>query len=87
VVGLTKSASIEYARDGITINAVAPGPVKTEIIQHFVEDGSYTKESIASILPMKRMGVPSDIARAVSFLLNSPFATGTILSVDGGFAV
>lgn len=86
VVGLTKGAAVDYATDGVTINAVAPGAIKTDILQYAIDDGSYSEESIAAMFPMKRLGVPSDVARAISFLLNSPFATGTILSVDSGFS-
>lgn len=85
VVGLTKTAALEYATQGITVNAVAPGAIKTAILGQAIEAGAYSEESIADMFPQKRMGVSEDIARAISFLLNSPYATGTVLAVDGGF--
>lgn len=69
----------------MTINAVAPGAIKTDILQFAIDQGAYTEENIASMFPVKRMGVSSDIARAIVFLIYSPFCTGTILNVDGGF--
>ena len=69
----------------MTINAIAPGAIKTDILQYAIDSGTYSEESISAMFPMKRMGVPSNISRATSFLLSSPYATGTILSVDGGF--
>jgi NAD(P)-dependent dehydrogenase (short-subunit alcohol dehydrogenase family) len=84
-VGLTKTAALEYATKGITVNAVAPGAIKTSILNQAIEAGSYSEESITDMFPSKRMGAPVDIARAIAFLLDSPYATGTILAVDGGF--
>jgi NAD(P)-dependent dehydrogenase (short-subunit alcohol dehydrogenase family) len=84
VVGLTKSAAIDYATEGVKINAIAPGAIKTDILQYAIDAGSYSEESIAAMFPMKRMGAPIDIAKGISFLLNNDYATGTILSVDGG---
>ncbi|GLA55852.1 hypothetical protein AnigIFM63604_002937 [Aspergillus niger] len=84
VVGLTKTAAIEYATSGVTINAVAPGAIKTSVFQQAIDSGAYTEETIADLFPMKRMGAVSDIARAIKFLIDSPFATGSVLAVDGG---
>lgn len=87
VVGLTKAGAVEYATQGIRINAIAPGAIKTDILQNAINSGSYTEESIAAIHPMKRMGTPEDIANGILFLASDdcPFMTGTILSVDGGY--
>ncbi|KAH6658766.1 short chain dehydrogenase [Plectosphaerella plurivora] len=85
VVGLTKSAAIDYGTSGVTINAIAPGAIKTDILQYAIDAGTYSEETIAEMFPMKRMGAPIDIAKGISFLLNNTYATGTILSVDGGF--
>ncbi|KAK3702297.1 hypothetical protein LTR37_015008 [Vermiconidia calcicola] len=84
VVGLTKSAAIDYGTSGIRVNAIAPGAIKTDILQYAIDAGTYTEESIAEQFPMKRMGAPIDIAKGISFLLDNEYATGTILSVDGG---
>lgn len=49
-----------------------------------MDQGAYTEESIAEMFPMKKIGIPSDIARGVVFLVNSPYCTGTTLTIDGG---
>lgn len=87
VVGLTKSAAVEYATSGIRINAVAPGGIKTEILQSAIEAGTYSEESIAAMHPMNQMGKVEDIAHAITFLASGEcsFMTGSVLSVDGGF--
>lgn len=87
VVGLTKSAAMDYATQGIRINAVAPGAIKTEILQSAIESGAYDDSSIKALHPMQRLGDVSDIANAIYFLASdeNTFMTGTILSVDGGY--
>lgn len=86
VIGLTKSAALDYATKGIRINAVAPGGIKTDIFKAGIEAGRYTEESIAAMHPMKKMGEPWDIALAIYFLASdeNSFLTGATLSVDGG---
>jgi NAD(P)-dependent dehydrogenase (short-subunit alcohol dehydrogenase family) len=74
----TKSLAIEYATRGIRVNAVSPGYIKTAI--HPEE----THETLASMLPVRRMGETNDIAEAVSYLETASFVTGEILHVDGG---
>ena len=84
---MTKSAAVEYATQGIRVNAVAPGAIKTEIFKSALDSGAYTEESIAAMHPMNRMGQVEDIANAIVFLASeeNSFITGSILSVDGGF--
>jgi len=84
VVGMTRTAAIEYAQSGIQVAAVAPGAIKTDILNDAIAAGAYSEESIASMFPMKKMGKPLDVAQAISFLLHSDYATGSILEVDGG---
>ncbi|THY74139.1 hypothetical protein D6C86_09428 [Aureobasidium pullulans] len=84
VVALTRAAALDYALDGLKISAVAPGAIKTSILNQALESGAITEEAIAAIHPINKIGVPMDIARAISFLLDSPFVTGSILEVDGG---
>lgn len=88
VVGLTKGAAIDYATMGIRINAIAPGAIKTDIIQGAIDTGAYSEESIAAIHPMKRMGTVEDIANGTVFLASDdcPFMTGSTLFVDGGYS-
>lgn len=87
VVGLTKSAALDYATQGIRVNAVAPGAIKTDILQAAIDSGVYPEDRIAGIHPMNVMGNPDSIANAIVFLASPdvPFMTGTILNVDGGF--
>jgi NAD(P)-dependent dehydrogenase (short-subunit alcohol dehydrogenase family) len=87
VVGMTKAAAVEYAAKGIRVNAVAPGAIKTDILQGGIDAGNYSEQSIAAMHPMNRMGTPNDIANAIVYLASdeSPFMTGSILSVDGGY--
>ena len=84
MVALTRTAALEYATSGLNIAAVAPGAIRTTILDEAIKSGVYSEESIAAMHPVKRLGQPADIARAISFLLDSPFVTGSVLEVDGG---
>jgi NAD(P)-dependent dehydrogenase (short-subunit alcohol dehydrogenase family) len=87
VVGLTKSAALEYATDNIRVNAVAPASVNTNILQTAIQAGTWTEADISALQPMDRLGQPDEIASAISWLASpaASFVTGTILNVDGGF--
>ncbi|MEU9288680.1 SDR family oxidoreductase [Streptomyces sp. NPDC048275] len=76
----TKSLAIEYATRGIRVNAVSPGTIKTPM--HPEE----TREALAALHPVGRLGEQSDIADAVIYLEKAPFVTGEILHVDGGMS-
>jgi NAD(P)-dependent dehydrogenase (short-subunit alcohol dehydrogenase family) len=84
VVALTRTAALEYAAEGLNITAVAPGAIRTRILNDAIDAGVCTEDSIAAMHPVKRLGKPIDIALAISFLSNSPFVTGSVLEVDGG---
>ena len=86
VVGLTKCGALDYATQGIRVNAVCPGCIKTEIFEDAFKRGTYTEQSLADLHPMKRMGTPAEVAKAIVFLANEEngFTTGITLSVDGG---
>jgi NAD(P)-dependent dehydrogenase (short-subunit alcohol dehydrogenase family) len=85
VEGLTKSAALEFAKQNIRINAIAPGVIATEMWDRFA--GDELRDQVASIIPVARIGASEEIAAAVLYLCsdNAKFTTGTSLVVDGGF--
>jgi NAD(P)-dependent dehydrogenase (short-subunit alcohol dehydrogenase family) len=85
VEGLTKSAALEFAKKNIRINAVAPGPIATEMFDRFADDT--LRDQIIAITPVGRIGASEEIAAAVLYLASdaAKFTTGTSLVVDGGF--
>jgi NAD(P)-dependent dehydrogenase (short-subunit alcohol dehydrogenase family) len=89
VVGLTKSAALDHAGEGVRVNAVAPGAIRTEILAKQLEGGdpNYNEASISAMHPMNRLGRPEEIASGIAFLLSdeASFITGHILNIDGGF--
>ena len=88
VIGLTKTAALEYAHDGIRVNAVCPALVITTMVKTFVNDDPALLDLIRNMAPLGRAGLPEEIASAVIWL-SSPgagFTTGHALSVDGGAA-
>ncbi|MBN2009579.1 3-oxoacyl-[acyl-carrier-protein] reductase [candidate division KSB1 bacterium] len=83
VISLTKSAAKELAGRGVTVNAVAPGYIQTEMTNHLPEKA---KETFMSVVPLKRPGTADDVANAVLFLSSdlASYTTGQVLHVDGG---
>ena len=86
VIGLTKSNAKELATRGITVNAVAPGYIQTDMTENLGDD---VKTKLLETIPLARMGQPEDIANVVSFLASdkASYMTGQVLSVDGGMAM
>ncbi|MBN3764055.1 glucose 1-dehydrogenase [Burkholderia sp. Ac-20365] len=85
VEGITKSAALEVASTGVRVNAVAPGPTDTGMLDRFTSTPE-NKAALAARVPLARIGKPDDIAAAVLYLAaeGAAFVTGQILTVDGG---
>jgi NAD(P)-dependent dehydrogenase (short-subunit alcohol dehydrogenase family) len=85
IIGLTKVAALDYADQGIRVNVVAPGPILT---YHLEAAGPQAQRGAALSTPMRRVGTPAEVARAVLWLCSdeSSFITGTVLPIDGGQA-
>ena len=86
VVGFTKSTAKELASRNITVNAVAPGYISTDMTEKLNDK---QKEAIINLIPLKRIGAPEDVAKVVSFLASdqADYLTGQVISVDGGMAM
>lgn len=89
VNSFTRTWGLELAETGITVNAVAPGPVETELFRANTPKGSEAEQRFLSHIPMRRLGKPDELAAAVEFLLSdgAGFITGQTLYVDGGASV
>lgn len=88
VNGLTRSAALEFAKQGIRVNAIAPAAIETPMLQRLVGGESEVtpqREGMASLHPVGRIGTPQEVAQAVLALCLNEFITGVILPVDGGF--
>lgn len=89
VVGLTRSAALEYANKGIRVNAVCPGFTDTPMVDEMTEANPKMAEATIKAIPMRRLGTPEEIAQAVLWLCSdaSSFVTGHALAIDGGTTV
>lgn len=86
VVGLTKSMVAEYGKDGLRINAIAPGPTETPMVKEFYAANPEMKENATKGIPQKRLGKPEEVAELVAFLLTkADYINGEVVSIDGGF--
>lgn len=87
VEGVTKSVALEFARQGIRVNAVAPAAIETDMVDRFVGKEGDQRNYLASLHPVGRMGTAREIADAVLFLCSdaASFITGESVKVDGGF--
>ena len=89
VLGLTKTAALEYAKSGIRVNAVCPGAIDTPMMGRLTDHRPHRAAKMASFEPVGRMGSPQEIAESVVWLCSdaASFVTGHAMSVDGGLVV
>ena len=87
IVGLTKGVALDYAKQNITVNAVAPGTIETELVAPYKETAPEIYAQWSASNPAGRLGLPSEIGRVVAFLFedDSSFINGTVIPVDSGF--
>jgi NAD(P)-dependent dehydrogenase (short-subunit alcohol dehydrogenase family) len=86
IIAMSKSMAVEYGKDKININVIAPGVIKTNMTKNMLED-EQTKKGFTAATPYPRLGKPSDIAKATTYLASeeSDFVTGEVVVVDGGW--
>ncbi len=86
MIGMTRTLAMELGRDGITVNAIGPGPIATELFRQSNPDGAPQTQRILNSIAVGRMGTPDDVARAALFFLSpdNGFVTGQVLYVCGG---
>jgi len=89
MLGMARTWALELAPEGITVNVVAPGPIRTDMFYDVVEAGSERERALAASVPVRRLGESADVARAVRFFADpaSSFVTGQVLYVCGGTSV
>ena len=89
MIGMARTWALELAPEGITVNVVAPGPIRTDMFYDVVEKDSAKEQRIAAGVPVKRLGESADVARAVAFFADpaNGFVTGQVLYVCGGTSV
>lgn len=89
ISSFTRTWALELAQEGITVNAVAPGPTETEMFRENTPAGSEAERRFLSLIPLKRLGKPDEIAALIAFLLSEDagFITGQTLFADGGASI
>jgi NAD(P)-dependent dehydrogenase (short-subunit alcohol dehydrogenase family) len=89
LLGLTRGMAVDFSADGVRVNAVCPGAIRTGMMEPFIKDTPDPEEAVRTIgrtIPLGRVGQPEDIAQAVYFLASpaAAYITGSVLVVDGG---
>jgi len=92
LIGLTRSLAVEYAPQGVRVNAIAPGYIETDKVKDWINqstDPAATRARIEGLIPLRRIGEPEEVAWAAVYLISdeSAFTTGSILTMDGGRSV
>jgi NAD(P)-dependent dehydrogenase (short-subunit alcohol dehydrogenase family) len=87
VVGLTKAVALDYATDGIRVNALCPGVIDTEMVERFTGGSDEAAAQMTTMEPVGRLGTPEEVAEAAVWLCSdaASFVTGQAIAVDGGF--
>lgn len=87
LINLTMVLALEWAASGVTVNAVAPGYIRTAMLDNLIERGSIDEDGLNARIPMGRLGASADVAAAVAFLASddASYITGVTLPVDGGW--
>ena len=84
VVALTRALAVDHVDDGVRVNAVCPGTVDSPWVRRLVDESGESLEALRARQPLGRLGTTEEIADAVAYLVSAEFATGTILTIDGG---
>jgi len=86
VNGLTKAAALEYTKQGIRVNAIAPGHVVTDLFTNILDSTSTSEEDVLKTIPTGKFGSVEEIANGIIYLASpeNTFLTGSILTIDGG---
>ena len=89
MMGMARTWALELAPEGITVNVVAPGPIRTDMFYDVIPAGSERERALEASIPVRRIGESADVARAVSFFADpaASFVTGQVLYVCGGTSV
>jgi len=88
VEGLTKTAALEFSKQGVRVNAVSPAAIQTDMVDRFIGESKTNnpqRDWLTNAHPIGRIGTADEVALAVIALFENPFITGTSLAVDGGF--
>jgi NAD(P)-dependent dehydrogenase (short-subunit alcohol dehydrogenase family) len=87
VVGLTRTAALEYATKNIRVNCVCPGVIRTPMVERIIDTGGFSEQELKAGEPVGRMGQPEEIAQGVVWLLSdsASFVTGHPMTIDGGW--
>lgn len=88
VVNLVRALAIDHAAEGIRINAICPGPVRTPMLLQQVSRSRDGSTQVVQKVPMQRVGEPAEVAAAIKFLLSedASFITGSVMTIDGGYS-